>query len=174
MAFAFARSFFCAAVSNSSASPIARPSLRAGRERGLAPINVATAHVTTCVSPHDGHMTSLRRRLVDRSIGFPHRRQGIDMGEVADVGTGPSAGGGGGTALPPSSPKPPPRRRQSPITATRRTRNKTLRTIEKRGKPATSVDQNVLPDGHSWTDWYELASEFNSLENTMIPPFSVP
>src|SRR5207249_1754668 len=93
----------------------------------------STAHVTTCVSPHDGHMTSIGRRLVDRSIGFPHRRQVIDMGDVGDVGTGPSAGGGGGTALPPSSPKPPPRRLQSPITATRRTRNKTLRTIATTG-----------------------------------------
>src|SRR5438093_11769381 len=110
MAFAFARSFFCAAASNSSASPIARHSLRAGRERGLAPMNVANVQVTTCVSPHDGHMTSIGRRLVDRSIGFPQRRQVIDMGEVGDVGTGPSAGGGGGTALPANSPNPPPSR----------------------------------------------------------------
>ena len=76
--------------------------------------------------------------------------------------------------MPPSSPKPPPRRLQSPITATRRTRNKTLRTIAKTGKPATSVDQNALPVGPTWTVWNALAPVFNSLANTTSPPFPVP
>src|SRR5437867_7269298 len=153
--------------------PHRAPLPESGRERGLAPINVATAHVTTCVSPHDGHMTSIGRRLVDRSIGLPQRRQVIDIGEVGVDGTGPS-GGGGGTALPPIGPKPPPTRLQRPITASRRTRNKTLRTIAKTGKPATSVDQNAFPDGPTWTVWNALAPVLISLANTTRPPFPVP
>ena len=38
-------------------------------------------------------MTSIGRRLVDRSIGLPQRRQVIDIGEVGAEGTGPSGGG---------------------------------------------------------------------------------
>src|SRR2546425_1198036 len=40
-------------------------------------------------------MTSMGRRLVDRSIGLPQRRQAIDIGEVGAERTGPSGGGGG-------------------------------------------------------------------------------
>src|SRR2546428_14045397 len=73
-------------------------------------------YVTTWVSPHEGHMTSIGRRLVDRSIGLPQRRQGIDMGEVGGGWTGPSGGGGGGPLgplRPAAPPTPPPR----PLTA---------------------------------------------------------
>src|SRR2546426_10607357 len=73
-------------------------------------------HVTTWVSPHDGHMTSIGRRLVDRSIGLPQRRQVIDIGEVGAERTGPSGGGGGAAALPPIGPKPAPALRQRAMT----------------------------------------------------------
>src|SRR2546427_12160728 len=75
------------------------------------------AHVTTWVSPHEGHMTSIGRRLVDRSIGLPHRRQVIDMGDVGGGWTGPS-GGGGGAPFRPHRPTPPLTRRHRPVTAT--------------------------------------------------------
>src|SRR5712691_3282349 len=102
-------------------------------------------------------MTSMGRRLVDRSIGLPQRRQVIDIGEVGAERTGPSGGGGGTAALPPIGPKPPPPRLQTAITAIRSRRNRTLRTIPKTGKPPTSLDQNELPVGPTWTVWNALA-----------------
>src|SRR2546427_12286424 len=72
-------------------------------------------YVTTWVSPHEGHMTSIGRRLVDRSIGLPQRRQVIDMGDAGGGWTGPS-GGGGGTPLAPPRAGPPPARPPSPTT----------------------------------------------------------
>src|SRR2546426_12093952 len=80
-------------------------------------------YVTTWVSPHEGHMTSIGRRLVDRSIGLPQRRQVIDMGDVGGVWTGPS-GGGGGTPLSPLGPRPPPTRLPNPIPPTTGTRHR--------------------------------------------------
>src|SRR2546428_14049722 len=77
------------------------------------------AHVTTWVSPHEGHMTSIGRRLVDRSIGLPQRRQVIDMGDVGGGWPGPSRGGGGapppppGRGAPPVRPPNPPHRRRA-------------------------------------------------------------
>src|SRR2546427_4894 len=44
-------------------------------------------------------MTSMGRRLVDRSIGLPQRRQVIDIGEGGAERTGPSRGGGGADAV---------------------------------------------------------------------------
>src|SRR2546428_13089235 len=72
-------------------------------------------YVTTWVSQHEGHMTSIGRRLVDRSIGLPQRRQVIDMGDVGGVLTGPS-GGGGGRPFPPPRGRPPPTPPPTPIT----------------------------------------------------------
>src|SRR2546427_8162763 len=77
-------------------------------------------HVTTWVSPHEGHMTSIGRRLVDRSIGLPQRRQVIDIGEVGAERTGPSGGGGGAAALPPIGPKPAPTLSQGAMTMSSR------------------------------------------------------
>src|SRR2546422_11008300 len=94
------------------------------------------AHVTTWVSPHEGHMTSIGRRLVDRSIGLPQRRQVIDMGDVGGVWTGPSGGGGGGP-LAPIGPRPPPTPLPSPITAIRSSRDRTPRARPKTRAPAT-------------------------------------
>src|SRR5437867_6161703 len=119
-------------------------------------------------------MTSMGRRLVDRSIGLPQRRQVIDIGEVGADWTGPSGGGGGTAALPPIGPKPPPDRLHIAMTAIRSRRNSTLRTIAKTGTPPTSVDQNELPVGPTWTVWTALAPGFNSFANTSRPPFPVP
>src|SRR5207249_12108820 len=132
------------------------------------------AQVTTWVSPHEGHMTSIGRRLVDRSIGLPQRRQVIDVGEVGAERTGPSGGGGGTAALPPIGPKPPPDRLHIAITAIRSRTNSALRTIAKTGAPPTSVDQNELPVGPTWTVWNALAPVFSSFANTSRPPFPVP
>src|SRR5256712_11041322 len=85
------------------------------------------AHVTTWVSPHEGHMTSIGRRLVDRSIGLPQRRQVIDIGEVGAEGTGPSGGGGGAVALPPIGPKPAPTLRPRAMTMSSSRTNNTPR-----------------------------------------------
>src|SRR2546425_3882382 len=131
-------------------------------------------YVTTWVSPHEGHMTSIGRRLVDRSIGLPQRRQVIDIGEVGAERTGPSGGGGGTAALPPIGPKPPPDRLHIAITAIRSRTNSALRTIAKTGAPPTSVDQNELPVGPTWTVWNALAPVFSSFANTSRPPFPVP
>src|SRR2546422_5671639 len=79
-------------------------------------------HVTTWVSPHEGHMTSIGRRLVDRSIGLPQRRQVIDMGDVGGVWTRPS-GGGGGAPFAPLGAKPAPAPLHSPLTAHRSSRH---------------------------------------------------
>ena len=89
-------------------------------------------------------MTSIGRRLVDRSIGLPQRRQVIDMGDVGGVWTGPS-GGGGWVPFAPIGARPPPTRLHSPITAIRSRRNRTPRTMPKIGTPPTSVDQNAAP-----------------------------
>src|SRR2546427_8104222 len=96
-------------------------------------------------------MTSMGRRLVDRSIGLPQRRQVIDIGEVGAERTGPSGGGGGTAALPPIAPKPPPDCLHIAITAIRSRTNRTLRTIAKAGNPPTSADQNELPGRPPWT-----------------------
>src|SRR2546426_9194873 len=101
-------------------------------------------YVTTWVSPHEGHMTSIGRRLVDRSIGLPQRRQVIDMGDVGGVWTGPS-GGGGGTPFAPLGARPPPTRPHSPITAIRSSRNRTPRTEPQTRAPPTSVGQKPVP-----------------------------
>src|SRR5256712_4738384 len=95
------------------------------------------AHVTTWVSPHEGHMTSIGRRLVDRSIGLPHRRQVIDMGDVGGVWTGPSRGGGGAPfrAHRPPPPPPPLHRPTSPATGRR---DKTPRAMPQTGTPPTA------------------------------------
>src|SRR3989442_4776242 len=74
-------------------------------------------HVTTWVSPHEGHMTSIGRRLVDRSIGLPQRRQVIDIAEVGADWTGPSSGGGGDRRLPPVRPQAAPPLPHTPLTA---------------------------------------------------------
>src|SRR2546429_3964983 len=60
---------------------------------GPASKNIAL-YVTTCVSPHDGHMTSIGRLLVVISTGFPQRRHAIDIGADAGAWTGPGPGGG--------------------------------------------------------------------------------
>src|SRR2546426_11760676 len=86
------------------------------------------AHVTTWVSPHEGHMTSIGRRLVDRSIGLPHRRQVIDMGDVGGVWTGPS-GGGGGAPFAPLGATPPPTRPPSPSPPVRGRGDETAREV---------------------------------------------
>src|SRR2546425_9450886 len=87
-------------------------------------------YVTTWVSPHEGHMTSIGRRLVDRSIGLPQRRQVIDMGDAGGVWTGPS-GGGGGAPLAPLRAGPPPPRPPNPITPVRSSKDTTPRTMPK-------------------------------------------
>src|SRR3989442_7217407 len=119
-------------------------------------------------------MTSMGRRLVDRSIGLPERRRAFDMGEGGAERTGLSGGGGGTAALPPIGPKPPPDCLHIAITAIRSRTNRTLRTIAKTGNPPTSVDQNELPVGPTWTVWNELAPVFDSFANTSRPPFPVP
>src|SRR2546425_3617405 len=91
-------------------------------------------YVTTWVSPHEGHMTSIGRRLVDRSIGLPQRRQVIDMGDVGGVWTGPS-GGGGGTPFPPIRARPPPPPPPHPITPIRSSKNRAPRAKPKTGAP---------------------------------------
>src|SRR5207247_9688324 len=83
-------------------------------------------YVTTWVSPHDGHMTSIGRLLVVISIGFPQRGHAIDIGADAGACTGP-APGGGRAALGPKR-LPPPVRRHSPRTATSSRRNRRPRT----------------------------------------------
>src|SRR5437879_11442894 len=118
-------------------------------------------------------MTSIGRRLVDRSIGLPQRRQVIDMGDVGGFWTGPS-GGGGGTPFAPIGARPPPTHLHSPITAIRSRRNRTPRTMPKIGTPPTSVDQNPFPDPPTWTVWNALAPVFNSFAKTSSPPFPVP
>src|SRR2546427_1311362 len=112
-------------------------------------------HVTTWVSPHEGHMTSIGRRLVDRSIGLPQRRQVIDMGDVGGVWTGPS-GGGGGTPFAPIGARAPPTRLHSPITAIRSSRDRTPRTVPKTGAPPTSVDPKPVPDAPARAGWNAL------------------
>src|SRR3989442_8954487 len=102
-------------------------------------------YVTTWVSPHEGHMTSIGRRLVDRSIGLPQRRQVIDMGDVGGVWTGPS-GGGGGAPFAPLGARPPPTPLPSPITPIRSSRDRTPRTMPKTRAPPTSVGQNPVSD----------------------------
>src|SRR3989442_15793920 len=87
------------------------------------------------------------RRLVDRSIGLPQRRQVIDIGEAGAEWTGPSGGGGGTAAFPPMGPKPPPESPHIPITATRARVTSTLRTNAKTGTPPRSLDQNQPPLG---------------------------
>src|SRR3989449_1236204 len=119
-------------------------------------------------------MTSMGRRLVDRSIGLPQRRQAIDIGEGGEGGPGPSGGGGGTAAVPTIGPKPPPDCLHIAITASRSRTNRTLRTIAKTGNPPTSVDQNELAVGPTWTVWNALAPVFNSFANTSRPPFPVP
>src|SRR2546427_11515327 len=96
-------------------------------------------YVTTWVSPHEGHMTSIGRRLVDRSIGLPQRRQVIDMGDVGGVWTGPS-GGGGGTPFAPLGARAPPPRPPHPITPVRSRRERTARTMTKNRPPPTTAD----------------------------------
>src|SRR2546426_2292982 len=98
--------------------------LASGPEIRWSAYERCAAHVTTWVSPHEGHMTSIGRRLVDRSIGLPHRRQVIDMGDVGGVWTGPS-GGGGGAPFPPHGPRAPPPPPPSPITPHKSRRDKT-------------------------------------------------
>src|SRR2546427_11187464 len=97
-------------------------------------------YVTTWVSPHEGHMTSIGRRLVDRSIGLPQRRQVIDMGDVGGVWTGPSRGGGG-DPFPPLGARPPPTPLHNPIPPIRGSTNRTPRTMPKTGTPPTSGGQ---------------------------------
>src|SRR5438445_12078572 len=118
-------------------------------------------------------MTSIGRRLVDRSIGLPQRRQVIDMGDVGGVWTGPS-GGGGWVPFAPIGARPPPTRLHSPITAIRSRRNRTPRTMPKIGTPPTSVDQNAVPDPPTWTVWNALAPVLNSFAKTRRPPPPVP
>src|SRR3989442_4623386 len=101
-------------------------------------------YVTTWVSPHEGHMTSIGRRLVDRSIGLPQRRQVIDMGDVGGVWTGPS-GGGGGAPFSPIGARPPPIPPPNPITAIRSSRSRNPRTMPKTGDTPKSVGQKPLP-----------------------------
>src|SRR3989454_2365188 len=101
-------------------------------------------------------MTSIGRRLVDRSIGLPQRRQVIDMGDAGGVWTGPS-GGGGGTPLAPLGARPPPTRPQSPLTPVRSSRNRTPRTMPKTGTPPTSVDPKPFPHAPAWTVLNALA-----------------
>src|SRR5947209_18599836 len=110
-------------------------------------------------------MTSIGRRLVDRSIGLPQRRQVIDMGDAGGVWTGPS-GGGGGVPFAPIGARPPPTRLHSPITAIRSRRNRTPRTMPKLGTPPTSVDQNAGPDPPTCTVWNALAPGLNSFPTT--------
>src|SRR2546422_10992169 len=98
-------------------------------------------------------MTSIGRRLVDRSIGLPQRRQVIDIAEVGADWTGPSSGGGGAAALPPVGPKPPPLRPHLAITAVRSRRNRTLRASAKTGAPPTSADHNERPGGPTPAVW---------------------
>src|SRR5207245_9916174 len=108
-----------------------RPPCPASRERPgtrSCAYELCAAQVTTWVSPHEGHMTSMGRRLVDRSIGLPQRRQVIDIGEVGAERTGPSGGGGGTAALPPIPPQPPPPRLHTAITAVGSRPNRPLRT----------------------------------------------
>src|SRR2546426_12639776 len=113
-------------------------------------------------------MTSIGRRLVDRSIGLPQRRQVIDMGDVGGVWTGPS-GGGGGTPFAPIGPRPPPTRLPSPITAIRSSRNRTPKTMPKTRTPPTAVDQNPVPHAPTWTVWDALAPGVNSFAQTRSP-----
>src|SRR5439155_17281350 len=100
------------------------PPLEAG-PMGPASKNIAL-YVTTCVSPHDGHITSIGRLLVVISTGFPQRRHAIDIGADAGAWTGPGPGGGR-AALGPKR-LPPPVRRHSPRTATSSRRNRRPRT----------------------------------------------
>src|SRR5437879_13784294 len=90
-------------------------------------------------------MTSIGRRLVDRSIGLPQRRQVIDIGDAGGVWTGPS-GGGGGVPFAPIGARPPPTRLHRAFTATRRWRNTPPRPMPNIGTPPTAVDQDAGPD----------------------------
>src|SRR2546425_13364387 len=89
-------------------------------------------------------MTSIGRRLVDRSIGLPQRRQVIDMGDVGGGWTGPS-GGGGGTPFAPLGAAAPPPRLPSPITPIRGRRDKTPRTKPQNGAPPTAGGPQPVP-----------------------------
>src|SRR3972149_3159467 len=70
-------------------------------------------YVTSCVSPHDGHMTSMGRLLVVRSIVLAQFLHATDMGEVGGPRSGPAGGGGragfstvGLGPMPPAAPRP--------------------------------------------------------------------
>src|SRR2546426_12296003 len=114
-------------------------------------------------------MTSMGRRLVDRSIGLPQRRQVIDIGEVGAERTGPSGGGGGTAALPPIPPQPPPPRLQTAITAIRSRTNRTLRTIAKTAAPPTGADHNKLPVGPTWRPRNGAAAGINAVRQRRTP-----
>src|SRR2546428_1633601 len=106
-------------------------------------MKIVTRHVTTCVSPHDGHMTSIGRRLVVRSIGFPHRRQLTDIGVAAGACVRPSGGGGGVPRW--RNREPPPARRPGPTTPPSTRRKRSPRAIAQTRAPPTAVDQNPTP-----------------------------
>src|SRR2546427_10494578 len=101
-------------------------------------------YVTTWVSPHEGHMTSIGRRLVDRSIGLPQRRQVIDMGDVGGGWTGPS-GGGGGAPFAPLGAGAPPTRPHSPIPPIRGAQDRTPETMPETRATPTAGGQKPLP-----------------------------
>src|SRR2546428_11037498 len=107
-------------------------------------------------------MTSIGRRLGDRAIGLPRRRQVSDMGDVGGVWTGPS-GGGGGTPFAPIGATPPPPRPHSPITPVRSRRNKTPRAMPKNRTPPTSGDQNPSPHPPTRTAREALAPGLKSV-----------
>src|SRR3989442_15081222 len=113
-------------------------------------------YVTTWVSPHEGHMTSIGRRLVDRSIGLPQRRQVIDMGDVGGVWTGPSGGGGGAPFAPPraGAPPPPP---PHPITPIRRRGDKKPGAMAENGAAPTAGGQKPVPQPPAPAGWDALA-----------------
>src|SRR5256885_16912894 len=97
-------------------------------------------------------MTSIGRRLVDRSIGLPQRRQVIDMGDVGGDWTGPS-GGGGGTPFAPIGAGAPPIRRPNPITPVRGRRDRTPRAKPETGTPPTPVGPDPFPDAPARPRW---------------------
>src|SRR2546427_9923163 len=97
-------------------------------------------------------MTSIGRRLVDRSIGLPQRRQVIDMGDVGGDWTGPS-GGGGGTPFAPIGAGPPPIRRPSPLTAIRGRRDRAPGAMPQTGTPPAPGGPSPVPPEPARTAW---------------------
>src|SRR5438445_2348420 len=116
-------------------------------------------------------MTSIGRLRVVRSIGLPHRRQAMLIGDEAGARVGPSGGGGG---VPRAIRGPPPiERRQRTRTAIRRMTTRTPRSAATTGTPPTSADQNPF-SAPTWTVWNPEAPVFSSFAATRRSPVLTP